>query len=240
MLFVYTDGSKSEPIAYGPDRIEKSCAMVAAEEVGQYGGVDTWLYEALRRHPVEGRRVAIMGSADQGYGPWYECVCLRHGGSPTTIDYNPIDFDDPRFSFLKAPVTAGAVEPFDAAFSISSFEHDGLGRYGDPIDPDGDLKAMRQMKELLRPRGLLYLAVPLGVDKVVFNVHRIYGRLRLPLLLEGWTLIDSVGFDEALLDRDTRRGWEPTTTVMTESGPQEEPLHPDYPEYSPILVLRND
>jgi Caenorhabditis protein of unknown function, DUF268 len=36
---------------------------------------------------------------------------------------------------------------FDAGFSISSFEHDGLGMYGDPLDPDGDLKAMRKMKQ---------------------------------------------------------------------------------------------
>ncbi len=34
-------------------------------------------------------------------------------------------------------------EGFDMALSISSFDHDGLGRYGDPLDPVGDLKAMR-------------------------------------------------------------------------------------------------
>ena len=76
---------------------------------------------------------------------------------------------------------------------------------------------------------LLYLAVPLGADKVVFNAHRIYGRVRLPLLIDGWTLVDSVGLDEALLDRDTGRGWEPTQAVPTSSDVTQQLLHPGLP-----------
>ena len=72
---------------------------------------------------AEGRDHGIRGA---GFGPWYECVCLHYGGSPTTIDYNPIRFNDDRIEFVKAPIGAGDFTPFDAAFSISSFEHDGL------------------------------------------------------------------------------------------------------------------
>lgn len=32
---------------------------------------------------------------------------------------------------------------FDAIVSFSGLEHDGLGRYGDPLNPYGDLSAMR-------------------------------------------------------------------------------------------------
>jgi hypothetical protein len=35
-------------------------------------------------------------------------------------------------------------ETFDVILSISSFEHDGLGRYGDPLDPDGGLRSMKE------------------------------------------------------------------------------------------------
>jgi hypothetical protein len=63
-----------------------------------------------------------------------------------------------------------------------------------PLDPDGDLKAMRKMKERVKPTGLLFLAVPTGKDKVLFNNARIYGRHRLPLLLDGWNIIDTFGF----------------------------------------------
>ncbi len=39
---------------------------------------------------------------------------------------------------------------FDLVLSISSFEHDGLGRYGDPLNPDGDMTAMRNTRRLLK------------------------------------------------------------------------------------------
>ena len=72
--------------------------------------------------------------------------------------------------------------------------------YGDPLDPDGDLKAMRKMKERIKPGGLLFLAVPSGRDQIRFNQHRIYGRLRLPLLMQGWEWIDSFGYGPETLD----------------------------------------
>jgi SAM-dependent methyltransferase len=54
-------------------------------------------------------------------------------------------------------------------------EHIGLGRYGDPIDPDGDLKAMAELRRVLAPGGSLLFVVPVGRARVIFNAHRIYG-----------------------------------------------------------------
>ena len=239
IIYGYADGSQSRPVVYESDQVDAICALVAAGQLGHYGLIDAWLYAALERFPIRGMQVAIMGSADQGYGPWYECVCLRYQGQPTTIDYNPIDFRDSRIRFVKAPL-GQSVPAFDAAFSISSFEHDGLGRYGDPIDPNADLKAMQSVKHLMKRGGFLFLSVPLGKDKVVFNIHRIYGRVRLPLLLQGWTVVERVGYDDGLLDRDTGYGWAPTEFVRTPHGIEERLLHPEYPEYGPVWVLRND
>ena len=53
-------------------------------------------------------------------------------------------------------------------------EHVGLGRYGDPIDPKGDLKAMAELERALAPRGSLLFVVPVGRPRIVFNAHRIY------------------------------------------------------------------
>ncbi len=53
-------------------------------------------------------------------------------------------------------------------------EHVGLGRYGDPIDPDGDLKAMRELTRVLAAGGSLLFVVPVGEPKIMFNAHRIY------------------------------------------------------------------
>ena len=43
-----------------------------------------------------------------------------------------------------------------------SFDHDGLGRYGDPVNPDADLEAMQNARRLLRPGHKMFLTVPIG------------------------------------------------------------------------------
>lgn len=48
-------------------------------------------------------------------------------------------------------VQSGTFSPVDFAFSFSSWEHDGLGRYGDPIDPWGDVKAMQRASCYVKP-----------------------------------------------------------------------------------------
>ena len=121
---------------------------------------------------------------------------------------------------------------FDVVLSISSFEHDGLGRYGDKIDPDADIQgrfftiacgqrlfetfapvtlclnftslvylsslcfiAVKRMKQLAVPDGIMLLAVPTGFDQLHWNIHRVYGRARLPLLLSSWK-VDGIFGDE--------------------------------------------
>lgn len=46
--------------------------------------------------------------------------------------------------------------------SHPSFDHDGLGRYGDRLHPEGDLLAMRTVAAVLKDQGLLFLTVPIG------------------------------------------------------------------------------
>lgn len=53
-------------------------------------------------------------------------------------------------------------------------EHVGLGRYGDPLDPEGDAKAMRELARVLAPAGQLLFVVPVGRPHICFNAHRVY------------------------------------------------------------------
>jgi SAM-dependent methyltransferase len=57
---------------------------------------------------------------------------------------------------------------------MHTVEHVGLGRYGDPIDPNGDLKAISELKRVLANGGSLLFVVPVGKPKIEFNAHRIY------------------------------------------------------------------
>jgi hypothetical protein len=158
-----------------------------------YGTLDQWVCDAIEKYPIEGKSVVNMGSLT----PWYEAMFIMFGATPCTIDYNRIVLRTNRMRFMTIDERERERPTFVVGFSISSFEHDGLGMYGDPLDPDGDLKAMRKMKERIKQGGLLFLAVPTGRDKILFNNARIYGRARLPRLMEGWDWIDSYGFSES-------------------------------------------
>jgi hypothetical protein len=53
-------------------------------------------------------------------------------------------------------------------------EHIGLGRYGDELDPLGDLKAINELERVLARNGHLLFVVPIGKSRICFNAHRIY------------------------------------------------------------------
>lgn len=57
---------------------------------------------------------------------------------------------------------------------MHALEHVGLGRYGDPIDPYGDIKAAKELTRVLAPGGNLLMVLPVGRPKIAFNAHRIY------------------------------------------------------------------
>lgn len=53
-------------------------------------------------------------------------------------------------------------------------EHVGLGRYGDPLDPLGTVKAAQELARVLAPSASLYFALPIGLPRVHFNAHRVH------------------------------------------------------------------
>lgn len=57
---------------------------------------------------------------------------------------------------------------------MHTVEHIGLGRYGDALDPNSDLKAMSELARVLTQGGNLLFVVPIGQPKIIFNAHRIY------------------------------------------------------------------
>lgn len=69
-------------------------------------------------------------------------------------------------------------------------EHIGLGRYGDILDSDGDLKAINELKRVLAPGGHLLFVVPVGRPRIVFNAHRVYGADQIIRYFAGLELYD--------------------------------------------------
>lgn len=58
--------------------------------------------------------------------------------------------------------------------ALHSLEHFGLGRYGDPIDPEACFKCFDAIQRKLQKGGNLYLAVPLGRNQLRFNGARYF------------------------------------------------------------------
>jgi hypothetical protein len=141
---VYQDGTYPDnwPLIYTDEEVNKHLERIDRGEWFIYGMTDSWVCEALAKYPIAGLEVVNMGSLT----PWYESMCLYYGGKPTTIDYNKIITRTDRLKTMTVSEWERDRPSFDVALSISSFEHDGLGMYGDPVDPDADLKAMKKMK----------------------------------------------------------------------------------------------
>ena len=88
-------------------------------------------------------------------------------------------------------------------------EHIGLGRYGDPLDYDGDLKAMAELIRVLKPEGNLLFVVPIGKPRIMFNAHRIYSFEQIfdyfsELRLAEFALIPDNAYDVGILNNVER------------------------------------
>ena len=94
----------------------------------------------------------------------------------TFVDIRPARLPHENLSVVSASVTA---LPFrDSSLpSVSCLhviEHVGLGRYGDPLDPNGTAFAAEELCRVLAPDGRLYVSLPVGDPAVYFDAHRVH------------------------------------------------------------------
>ena len=96
----------------------------------------------------------------------------------TMIDIRPLPQKVEGLKFIQADATNLDGIADNTLVSLSSLcapEHFGLGRYGDPINPEACFTAMKSMQRVLAHGGHLYIAVPVGTtSRVEFNAHRIF------------------------------------------------------------------
>ena len=63
----------------------------------------------------------------------------------------------------------------DSISCLHAIEHFGLGRYGDPINPNGHIEGFNNILKLLKKNGIIYISFPIGrANEVHFNAHRVF------------------------------------------------------------------
>ena len=109
-----------------------------------------------------------------------------------SYDYRPANINLSGLSMGRADLMGLDFEDSSVP-SIScmhTVEHIGLGRYGDKLDPEGDLKAIKELKRVVAKGGDLLFVVPVGHPRICYNAHRIYSNQQVLEYFKGMELME--------------------------------------------------
>lgn len=122
----------------------------------------------------------------------YFCSILSAFVKTEFYDFRPANLELDNLTCLQADLTNLHFKS-NSIISLScmhTIEHIGLGRYGDPLNPDGDIKAIAELKRVCAIGGNLFIVVPVGIRRIQFNAHRIYHPQDIISYMDGFALKD--------------------------------------------------
>jgi hypothetical protein len=116
----------------------------------------------------------------------------------STLEYGKILSEHPDVTTilpleLNKQFREGTAPIYDTVVTFSSIEHSGLGRYGDALNPWGDIISIARAWCVASEEASLVIAVPWDSheDAIEFNAHRVYSKVRYPYLTSNWRAISS-------------------------------------------------
>lgn len=96
-------------------------------------------------------------------------------------------------SILNMPYQDNSLESISC---LHVAEHIGLGRYGDPLDPQGTKKAAAELTRTLAKGGNLFFSLPVGRPRLCFNAHRIHCPKQIVDYFSDLRLVELSGTDD--------------------------------------------
>lgn len=93
-------------------------------------------------------------------------------------DIRSLEIENPNLNFihidLTKPIKKSLCGKFTSVSCLHALEHMGLGRYGDPINPDGHYLAIDNLKKLVSKNGIIYLSFPCSKkSRIEYNSQRV-------------------------------------------------------------------
>ncbi len=119
----------------------------------------------------------------------------------TVVDVRPLDSVVNGLTFVQddgSTLTTFDDHSVESLSSLHAVEHFGLGRYGDPVDPSGHLRAIQSFARVCAPGGTVYFSCPIGAQRTYFNGNRVLDPVEVierfsPLHLEDFAHVDATG-----------------------------------------------
>jgi SAM-dependent methyltransferase len=118
------------------------------------------------------------------------------------VDLRPLTASVPGMEFRQGSILAlpFATDSVEIVTCLHVIEHIGLGRYGDPINPEGSFLAARELCRVLKPGGILLIGTPVGRERLCFDAHRIFDPATVVemfhgLQMEEFSLVNDEGLE---------------------------------------------
>lgn len=158
---------------------------------GQYFYQDNWALKKVYDSKV--KEHFDIGSRIDGFTS--QCSIFTN---VKFVDFRHVDYGIENMSCIQGDILD---LPFDdnsikSLSSLHVIEHIGLGRYGDPLNPDGSILALKEIQRILTVNGSLYIGVPIGRERVMFWAQRIFNPKTIIKELSKLELIEFSAVDD--------------------------------------------
>jgi len=152
---------------------------------GHYFLQDIWAAQHVHRHGAS-EHVDVASRVDGFVAHVVSFKPVRY------VDIRPLESTVPGLTWQEGTVCAlpQADRSIASLSCLHVIEHIGLGRYGDPLDPNGWLDGLRELQRVLKPGGQLLIGTPCGRQRVIFHAHRVFSPAQIVAALPELQLVE--------------------------------------------------